>query len=269
MRHPREEHFVFCIDVIDDAVDDVLTDWCADYPDFASVSDFPICACVDNEWCSVCTNLVKAALFGDSDLLSESALLVDSDVDTEFELHPNPDMHPDSDSDFDEIASACDEMNSDANIELYSHSSSSASLNVVSGISSVMTSELFQQPPKLLPSTEQPPKLELKSLPDHLKYAFLEVNEQLPVIVANNLLPDQEEKLLSLLRANNKAIGWTLADIVGISPSMCMHRILLEEDSKPVRQPQRRLNPLILDVVKNEVTKLLQAGIIYPISDSQ
>ena len=62
---------------------------------------------------------------------------------------------------------------------------------------------------------------------------------------------------------------WTLADIVGISPSMCMHRILLEEDSKPVRQPQRRLNPLILDVVKKEVTKLLQAGIIYPISDSQ
>ena len=85
--------------------------------------------------------------------------------------------------------------------------------------------------------------------------------------MANNLLPNQEEKLLSLLRANKKAIGWTLADI-GISSSMCMHRILLEEDSKSVRQPQRRLNPFILDVVKKEVTKLLQAGIIYPISDS-
>ena len=59
-----------------------------------------------------------------------------------------------------------------------------------------------------------------------------------------------------------------MADIPGISPSFCMHRILLEEDDKPVRQPQRRLNPQLMEVVKKEVTKLLQAGIIYPISDS-
>jgi len=59
-----------------------------------------------------------------------------------------------------------------------------------------------------------------------------------------------------------------LADIPGISPSFCMHRILLEEDAKPVRQPQRRLNPQLMEVVKKEVTKLLQAGIIYPISDN-
>ena len=49
-----------------------------------------------------------------------------------------------------------------------------------------------------------------------------------------------------------KAIGWTLADILGISPSTCMHRIQLEEGVKPVRQPKRRLNPLILDAVKKE-----------------
>ena len=48
-----------------------------------------------------------------------------------------------------------------------------------------------------------------------------------------------------------------------------MHRILLEDEAKPMRQPQWRLNPVILDVVKKEVTKLLQAGIIYPISDRQ
>jgi len=60
-----------------------------------------------------------------------------------------------------------------------------------------------------------------------------------------------------------------LVDIPSISPSTFMHRILLEDGAKPVRQPQRRLNPVILDVVKKEVTKLLQAGIIYPISDSQ
>ena len=72
-----------------------------------------------------------------------------------------------------------------------------------------------------------------------------------------------------MLKKHKKAIGWTLADILGISPSTCMHRILLEDGVKPVRQPQQRLNPIILDVVKKEVTKLLQAGIIYPISDSQ
>lgn len=60
-----------------------------------------------------------------------------------------------------------------------------------------------------------------------------------------------------------------MVGISGISPSMCMHRILLEDGAKTVRQPQRRLNPLILDVVKKEVTKLLQGGIIYPISDSK
>jgi len=59
-----------------------------------------------------------------------------------------------------------------------------------------------------------------------------------------------------------------LADIPGISPSFYMHRVLLEEDAKPVRQPQRRLDPQLIEVVKKEVTKLLQAGIIYPISDS-
>ncbi|XP_050876541.1 uncharacterized protein LOC127080256 [Lathyrus oleraceus] len=119
------------------------------------------------------------------------------------------------------------------------------------------------------PSIEQPPSLELKQLPDNLKYAYLESDEKLPVIISSNLDPDQENKLLQVLKKHKKAIGWTLADIPCISPSMCMHRILLEDGAKTVRQPQRRLNPLILDVVKKEVTKLLQAGIIYPISDSK
>jgi len=120
----------------------------------------------------------------------------------------------------------------------------------------------------LVPSIVQPPNLELKPLPENLKYAYLEDDDKLPVIVSTSLDADQEEKLLQVLRRHKKAIGWTLADIPGISPSMCMHRILLEDGAKPVRQPQRRLNPVILEVVKKEVTKLLQAGIIYPISDS-
>ena len=89
------------------------------------------------------------------------------------------------------------------------------------------------------------------------------------MIISVSLAAEQEEKLLLVLKKHKKAIGWTLADIHGISPSTCMHRILLEDEAKPVRQPQRRLNLVILDVVKKEVTKLLEAGIIYLISNSQ
>ncbi|RDX64371.1 hypothetical protein CR513_57081, partial [Mucuna pruriens] len=114
-----------------------------------------------------------------------------------------------------------------------------------------------------------PPPMELKTLPSHLKYAYLDKEQQLPVIIASNLDQEQEDKLLEVLRQHKKAIGWKLADLPGINPSICMHRILMEEEIKPIRQPQRRLNPTLLDVVKKEVTKLLAAGIIYPISDSQ
>ena len=67
---------------------------------------------------------------------------------------------------------------------------------------------------------------------------------------------------------NKQALGWKISDLKGISPTICTHHIYLEEDSKAVRQPQRRLNPHIQEVVRIEVRKLLQAGIIYPISDS-
>ena len=123
--------------------------------------------------------------------------------------------------------------------------------------------------PRLAPSMIEPPTLELKPLPENLKYAFLAPNEKLPVIIARDLLPEQEEKLLNILRQNMKAIGWILVNILGISPSTCIHRIQLEKGVKLVRQPQRRLKPLILDVVKKEVSKLLVAGIIYPISNSK
>lgn len=59
-----------------------------------------------------------------------------------------------------------------------------------------------------------------------------------------------------------------MADIPGISHSLCMHKILFKDGDKTVSHSQRKINPLIIDVVKNEITKLLQLGIIYPISDS-
>ncbi|KAL9241866.1 hypothetical protein vseg_015926 [Gypsophila vaccaria] len=122
---------------------------------------------------------------------------------------------------------------------------------------------------KLLPSVVQAPKVELKQLPEHLKYAFLGEEGTLPVIISSKLTNEQEGKLVQVLLDHKTAIGWTIADIKGISSSTCMHRILLEDGAKPVRQPQRRLNPPMMEVVKKEVIKLLQMGMIYPISDSK
>ncbi|RDX74823.1 hypothetical protein CR513_45382, partial [Mucuna pruriens] len=114
-------------------------------------------------------------------------------------------------------------------------------------------------------SSSSPPPKELKPLPSHLKYAYLDEEQQLPVIIASNLHQEQEDKLLFILRQHKKEIGWKLSDLPWINPSIYMHRILMEEEARPIRQQQRRMNPTILDVVKKEVTKLLAIGIIYPI----
>ncbi|RDX98293.1 hypothetical protein CR513_18802, partial [Mucuna pruriens] len=110
-----------------------------------------------------------------------------------------------------------------------------------------------------------PPPMELKPLP----ICLLGQGTTTLSYHCNNLHQEQEDKLLEVLRQHKKAIGWKLSDLPGINPSICMHRILMEEEIKPIRQQQRRLNPTLLDVVKKEVTKLLAAGIIYPILDSQ
>ena len=65
-----------------------------------------------------------------------------------------------------------------------------------------------------------------------------------------------------------KIIGYTIDDLMGISPSFCMHRIHLVDNCTLTIEHQRRLNPNMREVVKKEIMKLLDAGIIYPISDS-
>ncbi|XP_049388027.1 uncharacterized protein LOC125852317 [Solanum stenotomum] len=122
-------------------------------------------------------------------------------------------------------------------------------------------------PPK--PSIEEAPKLELKTLPAHLRYAFLGTNETLPVILSAELSEFQVGAALRILKRRKRAIGWQLADIHGISPALCMHRIYMEEDHKPSAQHQWRLNPLMKEVVRKKVIKWLDAGIVYPISDSK
>ncbi|GJS66504.1 reverse transcriptase domain-containing protein [Tanacetum coccineum] len=109
---------------------------------------------------------------------------------------------------------------------------------------------------------------ELKDLPPHLEYAFLEGNNKLPVIIAKDLSVEEKAALIKVLQSHKRAIAWKLSDIKGINPEFCTHKILMEEDYTPAVQHQRRVNPKIHDVIKKEVEKLLNAGLIYPISDS-
>ncbi|GJY55825.1 reverse transcriptase domain-containing protein [Tanacetum coccineum] len=117
-------------------------------------------------------------------------------------------------------------------------------------------------------SIEEPPDLELKELPSHLEYAFLEKDNKLPVIISKDLKDDEKVKLIEVLKAHKSALAWKISDIKGIDPKFCTHKILMEDDYKPVVQMQRRVNPKIHEVIKKEVIKLLDAGLIYPISDS-
>ena len=101
-----------------------------------------------------------------------------------------------------------------------------------------------------------------------MKYTYLEENKRSPIVISSSLTTTQEDSPLEVLRRCKKAIGWKIYDLKGISPLVCTHHIYMEEEAKPVRQPQRRLNPHLQEVVRVEVLKLLQVGIIYPISYS-
>ncbi|GKA50836.1 hypothetical protein Tco_0743909, partial [Tanacetum coccineum] len=79
---------------------------------------------------------------------------------------------------------------------------------------------------------------------------------------------EDKTALIKVLKSHKHAIAWKISDIKGIDPQFCTHKILMEENAKPVVQHQRRVNPKIHEVIKQEVIKLLDAGLIYPISDS-
>nr|GEV96668.1 putative reverse transcriptase domain-containing protein [Tanacetum cinerariifolium] len=115
---------------------------------------------------------------------------------------------------------------------------------------------------------EEPLKLELKELPSHLEYAYLEGADKLPVIISKDLKVDEKEALLKVLKSHKRAIAWKITDIKGIDPRFCTHKILMEEDYKPAVQSQRRVNPKMHEVIKKEIIKLQDASMIYPISDS-
>ncbi|GKC02366.1 DNA-directed DNA polymerase [Tanacetum coccineum] len=111
-------------------------------------------------------------------------------------------------------------------------------------------------------------KPELKDFPFHLDYAYLYNDKNFPIIISSKLSEKEKRLLLQVLDKLKGAIAWKMSNIKGVIRSFCTHKILLEKDFKPDIQPQRRLNPKVQDAVKNKIVKLLDSGLIYPISDS-
>nr|GEY79284.1 reverse transcriptase domain-containing protein [Tanacetum cinerariifolium] len=111
-------------------------------------------------------------------------------------------------------------------------------------------------------------EVELKDLPPHLEYAFLEGGDKLPVIIAKYLSVEEKTTLITVLKSHKRAIAWKLSVNKAIDPEFCTHKILMEDDFEPAVQHHRRVNPKIHNVIKNKVLKLLDDGLIYSIFDS-
>nr|GEU78069.1 reverse transcriptase domain-containing protein [Tanacetum cinerariifolium] len=95
-------------------------------------------------------------------------------------------------------------------------------------------------------------EIELKELPPHLEYAFMEGDDKFPVIITKDLSVEEKIALITVLKLHKRAIAWKLSDIKGIDPEFCTHKILMEEDFELAVQHQRRVNPKIYDVIKQE-----------------
>jgi hypothetical protein len=131
----------------------------------------------------------------------------------------------------------------------------------------------IEQPrnPFPLDETQESPKspIELKPLPSGLKYAFLNDNEESPVIISDKLSKYETIRLLTVLEKYHYAFGYSLQDLKGIRPALCSHRIPIDPAYTPSREPQHRLNNAMRDVVKKQVLKVLHAGIIYLVPHSE
>nr|GEX32065.1 reverse transcriptase domain-containing protein [Tanacetum cinerariifolium] len=118
-------------------------------------------------------------------------------------------------------------------------------------------------------SIEEPLELELKELPSHLEYAFLEETDKLPVIIAKNLKDDEKEALLKVLKSHKRAIAWKITDIKGIDLIFCTHKILMEEDYKPMVQSQRWVNPKIYEPIHYASKTMTEAQIHYTTTEKE
>eukprot|EP00253_Pinus_taeda_P020748 PITA_20748 len=146
------------------------------------------------------------------------------------------------------------------------------SSNFISKPSSVI-SEIHNHLTAILESESQN-NLETENLSQILagspsKSMIVEIEPGKTLNIKPNLTDDQKQQLMKLLKENKEAFAWDYTDMKGISPELCTHRIYTKEGSRPVCQPQRRMNPNLREIVKEELQKWLNAGFIYPISDSE
>ena len=139
---------------------------------------------------------------------------------------------------------------------------------IVSSINENSQDEVSSQKQQIHEHETSAEGLTLKELPSHLKYEFLEPEKRKQVIISAALTEAEEQKLLVILRKYKEAIAWSIEDLKGINPSICMHKILLEDNAKTSIEHQRRLDPVMKEVVRKEVLKWLNVGFIYAISDS-
>jgi hypothetical protein len=129
--------------------------------------------------------------------------------------------------------------------------------------------EKFKGIGEIKPEEPQVPEVDLKPLPKGLKYEFLGPDKTNPVIISDLFSPEENEKLLNLLKKHRKVVGYSINDLKGLSPAFCTHFIPIKDHCKPVVDHQRRLTHAIREVVKKEVIKLLDARIIYPVPRSE
>jgi hypothetical protein len=127
----------------------------------------------------------------------------------------------------------------------------------------------FEDVGEIKPEEPRAPEVDLKPLPKGLKFEFLGPEKSYPVIVSDELSPEENKKLLILLKKHRKVIGYSINDLKGISPAFCTHRVPMEDQCKPVVDHRRRLTHAMREAVEKEVIKLLDAGIIYQVPHSE
>ncbi|GJW78141.1 reverse transcriptase domain-containing protein [Tanacetum coccineum] len=125
----------------------------------------------------------------------------------------------------------------------------------------------FEEIKMIKSSIDDPPELELKDLPSHLEYAFLEGTDKLPIIISKELKDEEKAALLKVLKSHKRAIAWKISNIKGIDPSFYTHMILMEDDFKPAVQHQRRVNPKIhekggITVIENDDNELIPTRLV-------
>jgi hypothetical protein len=101
--------------------------------------------------------------------------------------------------------------------------------------------EKFEDIGEIKPEEPQVPEVDLKPLPKGLKYEFLGPDKTYPVIVSDELSPEENEKLLNLLKKHRKVFGYSINDLKGLSRAFFTHRIRMEDQCKPIVDHQRRL----------------------------